>query len=120
MDKEIRIPILLDLYGNLLSETQRYYLDSYYNNDLSLSEISDNVGKSRQGICESIKRAELILIDTEEKLGFLKKTESLKKDLSCIEKMIDKLKNNLKTTQATCFEKDFREIFKTLRKYKDE
>ena len=82
MDKEIRIPILLDLYGNLLSETQRYYLDSYYNNDLSLSEISDNVGKSRQGICESIKRAELILIDTEEKLGFLKKTESLKKDFS--------------------------------------
>ena len=46
--------------------------------------------------------------------------ESLKKDLSCIEKMIYKLKNNLKTTQATCFEKDFREIFKTLRKYKDE
>lgn len=120
MDKGIKIPILLDLYGNLLSETQRYYLDSYYNNDLSLSEISDNVGKSRQGICESIKRAELILTDSEEKLGFLKKTEVLRKDLGYIEKLMRRLESNLKIDRSAYLEKDFQEIFEILKKYSDE
>lgn len=114
--KEVRIPMLLDFYGNLLSETQRHYLDLYYNEDLSLSEISDNVGKSRQGICESIKRAESILINSERKLGFLKKSDELNEDLAYVENFLIELKNNPKVN----FENKFKQILCIFDKYKNE
>ena len=72
MNKNVDIPLLLDLYGNMLSKVQRDNLDLYYNKDLSLSEISDNIGKSRQGVFESIKKAEEILYSAEQKLKFLR------------------------------------------------
>ncbi len=94
MDKNVTVPMLLDVYGNILSKSQFDDLDLYYNNDLSLSEIADNVGKSRQGVFESIKKAENILIDMEEKLGFLKKLGNIKKDFNKIGETLLALKNN--------------------------
>lgn len=91
MNKDVNIPLLLDLYGNVLSKVQYEDLDSYYNQDLSLSEIADNVGKSRQGVFESIKRAECILTDMESKLGFLSKMNEIKNDFNQIEEFVKKI-----------------------------
>ena len=63
------IPFLLDIYGALLTDRQRDVLDLYYNDDLSLSEIADEIGISRQGVRELIKKAEDELLFFEEKLG---------------------------------------------------
>lgn len=89
MDKNIDIPLLLDLYGNMLSKVQRDNLDLYYNKDLSLSEISDNIGKSRQGVFESIKKAEEILYSAEQKLKFLEKFTQIRNDFSEIENILN-------------------------------
>lgn len=88
MDKNIDMPILLDLYGGLLSPSQREDAESYYNSDLSLSEIAQNVGKSRQGVFESVKRAESVLADAENKLGFRDKISKTKKDFTEIERLV--------------------------------
>ena len=68
MPKNLEYSILLDCYGELLTEKQRETLDYYYNEDLSLSEISEIVGISRQGVMDIIKRSEQQLNAFEQKL----------------------------------------------------
>ena len=63
MAKDLGITILLDFYGDMLTEKQRDFLGYYYNDDLSLSEIAENEGITRQGVRDSIKRAEAQLFD---------------------------------------------------------
>ena len=68
-EKDLNISFLLDFYGDVLSERKRTVLEYYYNDDLSLSEIADEIGISRQGVRELIKKAEEELHFYEEKLG---------------------------------------------------
>ena len=65
----LEISLLLEFYGALLTERQRELIDLYYNDDLSLAEISEITGITRQGARDGIKKAEGILLDLEEKLG---------------------------------------------------
>ncbi|MCL2508931.1 MAG: YlxM family DNA-binding protein [Oscillospiraceae bacterium] len=69
MAKNMEVAVLLDFYGELLTEKQREFLECYYNDDLSLSEIAANEGITRQGVRDAIKRAEAQLFDMEERLG---------------------------------------------------
>lgn len=73
MDKNVEVSLLLDFYGVLLKEKVLSAIDMYYNDDLSLSEIADELGITRQGVRDLIKRAELSLYGYEEKLGLYKK-----------------------------------------------
>ena len=66
--KDLSVAYLLDFYGDVLSERKRSVLDDYYNNDLSLSEIAQELGISRQGVRELIKKAEEELNFYEQKL----------------------------------------------------
>lgn len=65
----LEISLLLEFYGALLTDRQRELVDLYYNDDLSLAEISELTGITRQGARDGIKKAEGILLDLEEKLG---------------------------------------------------
>lgn len=73
MEKNFQISLLLDFYNNLLTDKQRELTEMYYNEDMSLSEISEIVGISRQGVRDAVKRAEAILLDAEEKVGYCRK-----------------------------------------------
>lgn len=66
--KDLNIAYLLDFYGDILSERKRAVMDDYYNNDLSLSEIASELGISRQGVRDIIKKAEEELDFYEQKL----------------------------------------------------
>ena len=68
-EKNLKIACLLDFYGEILSERKQTVLSMYYNDDMSLAEIADEVGISRQGVRELIKKAEDELTFFEEKLG---------------------------------------------------
>ena len=76
--KNLKISALLDVYGEFLSEKQRVITEHYYNDDLSLSEIAENEGITRQGVCDLIKRAEAQLLTFEEKCGYFEKFSRLK------------------------------------------
>ncbi len=68
MAKNLEISLLLDFYGDMLTEKQRDVVELYYNEDLSLAEIASHSGITRQGVRDSIKRAEGQLLDYEEHL----------------------------------------------------
>ena len=72
-EKNLNIGYLLDFYGDVLTERKKDALDFYYNNDMSLSEIAEEMGISRQGVRDVIKKAEEELLFYEEKLGLAKK-----------------------------------------------
>ena len=75
--KNLDITILLDFYGDMLTPKQREFLDYYYNEDLSLSEIAANVGITRQGVRDAIKRAEAQLMEMEDRLGLVKRFKEM-------------------------------------------
>ena len=83
-EKNLNIGYLLDFYGEVLSERKRNVLDMYYNEDFSLSEISEEIGISRQGVRDLIKKAEEELCFFEEKLGLSKKMTSLAEHTSAL------------------------------------
>ena len=73
MAKNLEISILLDFYGSMLTDKQRDVVELYYNEDLSLAEIAAHSGITRQGVRDSIKRAEAQLREYEEKLGLARR-----------------------------------------------
>lgn len=74
-EKNMKFPLLLDTYGVLLTERKREILDYYYNDDYSLSEISELTGISRQGVRDSIKKSEEEIYGYESKLKIVEKHE---------------------------------------------
>lgn len=77
-EKNLSIISLFDVYGAMLSEQKQKMFELYYGDDLSLSEIAEEMNISRQGVRESLKKCEEQLLEFEEKLGFLKKSASIK------------------------------------------
>lgn len=79
MENSVKFSIFLELYGNLLTEKQYEMLDYYYNQDIGLSEIAENLGITRQAVRDNLKKGENNLIEFEEKLHlFQKRNEILK------------------------------------------
>lgn len=68
-EKNMNISFLLDFYGDVLDEKPRTLLDLYYNEDLSLAEIAESEGMTRQGVRHVVKKAEQELLFLENKLG---------------------------------------------------
>lgn len=93
MAKNFEVTALLDLYGDLLTKKQSDFLGYYYDDDLSLSEIAENEGITRQGVRDAIKRAENQLFDMENKLGLSRKLSDIYSSLSEISSAADAIKN---------------------------
>ena len=71
-----RMTMLFDFYGELLTDRQREFFDLYYNEDLSLSEIAENNGITRQGVRDVIVRAENTMQEVEDKTGIIRRFQS--------------------------------------------
>ena len=85
MAKELRYVMLLDCYGDLLTDHQRSVMEMYYCEDLSLAEIGGPLGITRQAVMSLIKRTESILANYEEKLGFAERLGRIRTRLDNIE-----------------------------------
>ncbi len=86
-----RMTMLYDFYGELLTERQQEFFDLYYNEDLSLAEIAENYGISRQGVRDVIVRAEGIMTDMEDKTGIIKRFHQMQKQLAAASEDLDKI-----------------------------
>ena len=109
MDKNIELSILCDLYGKLLTEKQFEFLNDYYNNDLSLSEIAENNKITRQAVRDIIKKGEKKLFEYEEKLLFMKRM--LKQ-----EDMLKKILLELTKIQKDSSDKKVANILETIKR----
>ena len=90
-EKNLELGYLLDFYGELLSERKRTVMDMYYNEDLSLAEIAAEIGISRQGARDIIKKSEEGLLFFEEKLGLAKKLQGVSNKASELKEIANKL-----------------------------
>jgi uncharacterized protein len=79
MEERIKISMLLDLYEGLLTDKQIDIMGLYFNDDLSLAEISEITNISRQAVFDTIKRCEKSLLDYENKLQLFSKNEKLER-----------------------------------------
>lgn len=79
MEKNIEITLLYDIYGKILTEKQRQIFEEYYVYNLSLREIAQNRNISYQGVRDSIKTSEHMLLEWEEKVGMLPVLNKLEK-----------------------------------------
>ena len=68
-----RMALLYDFYGDMLTDRQKEFYDLYYNEDLSLAEIAENYGITRQGVRDVIVRAEAVLTELEDKTGIIRR-----------------------------------------------
>ena len=99
MDKKIEISMLCQIYGKLLTEKQFDYINDYYNNDLSLSEIAENYNITRQAARDNIKKGEKKLFEYEEKLQIMKTTLRNEKKMEDILEQITKIQTNYSDKQ---------------------
>lgn len=91
MSKDLYYSTLIDVYGKTLNKRQLDVMTAYYNEDLSLSEIADNMQISKQGVRDIIKRAETHLMQLEMQLLFIEKARSREKLLIDIVKNIEEI-----------------------------
>ena len=94
MDKNIKMSILCQIYGKLLTEKQYQVLDDYYNNDLSLSEIAENLNITRQAVRDNIKKGENKLFELEEKLSIMDRMLKQDKKIQQILEELCKIQNS--------------------------
>lgn len=101
MEKNVEISILSELYGKLLTEKQFEFIDDYYNNDLSLSEIAENNNITRQAVRDIIKKGEKKLFEYEEKLNFMKRTLNQEKKIEKVLSELSKIQKNYSDKQIS-------------------
>ncbi len=109
MEKNVKVSILCELYGKLLTKKQYEFLNDYYNNDLSLSEIAENNKITRQAVRDNIKKGEKKLFEYEEKLLFMKRMFNQ-------EKKIEKVLSELTKIQKDSSDKKVASILESIKK----
>ena len=80
-----RMALLYDFYGDMLTDRQKEFYDLYYNEDLSLAEIAENYGITRQGVRDVIVRAEAIPTELEDKTGIIRRFHKMQQQFLEIE-----------------------------------
>ncbi len=96
----MELVLLFDVYGEMLTDKQRKYFDLYYNEDLTLSEISENAGITKQGVHDALSHAEKSLRNCEEKLGLIAKSNRARRELNALEKTAAELSRELPAGKA--------------------
>lgn len=92
-ENSIKISILLEIYGKLLTDKQYNLLNDYYNNDLSLAEIAENENITRQAVRDNLKKGEKKLFNYEEKLGIMKKNKMQEEQIANILSELNSITN---------------------------
>ena len=94
MSKDLSISVLMDFYGELLTDKQKDTLELYYDRDYSLAEIAEDMDISRQGVRDFIKRGEKQLYEFEEKLEMVKKNNDISSHIAKLEKLINDMRSD--------------------------
>ena len=87
-----RMTMLFDFYGEILTQRQKEFFDLYYNEDLSLGEIAENCGISRQGVRDVIVRAEAAIQEIEDKTGLIRRFMQMQPKIAAIEEAAQQIK----------------------------
>lgn len=90
----LEMTLLFDYYGSMLTDKQQQCFDMRYNQDLSLSEIADAMGVSRQAVCDNLARTEALLRKMETNIGCISRGLARRKAVQAILSAAQALENN--------------------------
>ena len=91
IEKTVHLGLLLDFYGPLLTEKQRKYFALYHQEDMSLGEIAEEYGVTRQAVYDILQRSQRTLLDLEDKLGLERRYALQREELEAILARLDQL-----------------------------
>lgn len=114
-DKTLEMVLLFDFFGDLLTDRQKQCFDLYYNDDLSLSEIAEIAGISRQGVRDTLVRAETVLRETEARTGLVKRFTELQKQIASVESSLDQLRLTKCSPEETALIKQISQKLQSLK-----
>lgn len=114
LDERVELSILFDFYGELLKEQKKQIFEDYIQNDLSLSEIAEDKGITRQGVHDIVKRCSIELREYEEKLNLCKKFQSIRDELNQICQISETIKTTKHIDQLDEIEQLANDILKEL------
>ena len=109
LNKKLQMCMLVDFYGNLLTDKQKNIFSSYWEKDYSLYEVAEQFGITRQAVHDCLNKAEAILLNIEQKCGFVKKYQENKTEL---QQVINSL--NLADSNQATLASQLTEIIKKL------
>ncbi|PKM76593.1 MAG: DNA-binding protein [Firmicutes bacterium HGW-Firmicutes-15] len=101
LEKISRVVLLKDFYGPLLTEKQQNVLNLHYENDLSLSEIADDMNTSRQAVYDMVKKAESLLEQYEQKLGLVERFQIMRERLNELSSLLEGTEVNQRTVSQS-------------------
>jgi len=112
MEKQtVEMALLLDFYGELLTEKQRSYMEYYYNEDFSLAEIARLGAITPQGVRDAILRGETTLRETEEKIGLMARSHQVADVADRVTEALKKIESRFNTAELTpLFEAIYRDL----------
>jgi len=105
-DKTLTMTMLFDFFGDLLTEKQREYFDLHYNEDLSLAEIAESAGISRQGVRDHIVRAEATLLAAEQKTGIVRRFSAVHAAAQAISEDVRQIRAHTQDAQIRALTED--------------
>lgn len=112
-EKDLKAGFLLNFYGELLTEKQRDAIEMYYDEDMSLAEIAEHTGITRQGVRDCIKRGEALLFEMEDKLKLAERFEEVKgKVAEILTLAVDIREKNIKYAMSSGIDVDIDKIIK--------
>lgn len=100
MDRLIELGQLFDYYGAFLTDRQRMLVDAYAGENLSLGEIAEREGISRQGVRDGIVRAEQQLREMEHRLGLIRRTIRLRAKFGELQRLAEALPVDIPQRQS--------------------
>ena len=118
-NQAFRMALLFDFYGDVLTDRQKEFYDLYYNEDLSLAEIAENYGITRQGVRDVIVRAEGILTELEDKTGLIRRFHAMRSQLGQIISAADEileLNNRYEDARLDTLARQIRDAAETMSK----
>ncbi|WP_208324381.1 YlxM family DNA-binding protein [Orenia marismortui] len=115
IDKVVRVGKLFSFYSSLLTERQQEFVRLYYHHDLSLGEIAEQQGISRQAVYDNLKRSEEALEEYESKLNLVKYYDNMKDELDRLKDLLDNIEAELKDKES----KELRDILSRLQAYQE-
>ncbi len=108
MDQTLRESLLMDFYGELLPKRQKDVIKLYYEEDLSLSEIAEEFGITRQGVHDALKKGQQSLAEYEKCLGLIQRFQNQRENIHEIRKALEDIIDNKQSDKS--FEKNLKKI----------
>lgn len=113
-EKNLEMGLLLDFYGDILTERKRDIMNLYYNDDLSLGEIAEQIGVTRQAVRETVKKTETELLFYEEKLGSMRRFAEAQKAAERIRDLCDGAEGNMAPALRDSLQKELTQLYQAV------